>query len=133
MNYFTFEELIHSDTAQHQKINNIPEDWDVIESLSKLKDLLNTIRAAYGKPITVNSGYRCPKLNQYVGGVANSQHLHGQAADITSQDNKQLWSVIIQLIDEHKIDVGQMIDESHLKWIHISIPDEKHHNQILSI
>ncbi len=44
--------------------------------------VLDPLREAYGQPIRVNSGFRCPKHNQAVGGVANSQHLRGEAADI---------------------------------------------------
>ncbi len=44
--------------------------------------LLNQIREAYGKPIAVNCGYRSPDHNRAVGGVANSYHVQGLAADI---------------------------------------------------
>ena len=44
--------------------------------------VLDPAREAYGKPIYVNSGYRCQKHNAEVGGVRNSQHLRGEAADI---------------------------------------------------
>jgi uncharacterized protein YcbK (DUF882 family) len=62
-----------------------------------------------GNPITVNSGYRCPELNKAIGGVANSQHLIGQAADISMGDkksNKVLFDTIKEL---GKYD--QLIDE----------------------
>ena len=45
----------------------------------RLVDLLDAIRERIGQPITVNSGYRCEE----VGGVSNSQHCLGTAADIT--------------------------------------------------
>ena len=51
-----------------------------IEAL--VANVLDPLREAYGKPIYVNSGYRCEKHNKAVGGVPNSQHLLGQAADI---------------------------------------------------
>ena len=44
-----------------------------------------------------NSGYRCPAHNKAVGGVKNSQHLKGEAADITCADNKRLAEIIEQL------------------------------------
>jgi hypothetical protein len=47
-----------------------------------LIDALEAIRAHYGAPITINSGYRCPTHNANVGGATNSQHLYGTAADI---------------------------------------------------
>lgn len=49
----------------------------------RLVDLLDAIRERIGQPITINSGYRCPEHNEEVGGVSNSQHVEGTAADIT--------------------------------------------------
>ena len=51
--------------------------------------LLNKIRAAYGKPIVVNSGYRSPEHNAEVGGVENSFHVQGLAADIRPLDKNK--------------------------------------------
>lgn len=49
----------------------------------RLVDVLDRIRERLGVPITVNSGYRCPEHNAEVGGVFDSQHVLGTAADIT--------------------------------------------------
>ena len=49
----------------------------------RLVDLLDAIRERIGQPITINSGYRCPEHNAEVGGVSDSQHVLGTAADIT--------------------------------------------------
>ena len=49
----------------------------------RLMSVLDAIRERIGKPITVNSGYRCPIHNANVGGVPNSQHVDGTAADLT--------------------------------------------------
>lgn len=59
-----------------------------------VENVLDPAREKFGKPIIVNSGYRCPKHNVAVGGVANSQHTRGEAADITSADNEQLAKII---------------------------------------
>ena len=59
-----------------------------------VENVLDPAREKFGKPIIVNSGYRCPKHNTAVGGVANSQHTRGEAADITSADNEQLAKII---------------------------------------
>ena len=52
-----------------------------IEAL--VAEVLDPVREQYGKPIYVNSGYRCEKHNKAVGGVPKSQHMVGQAADIS--------------------------------------------------
>ena len=100
MRYFTLEELEHSDTATKYKIDNTA-NGDTRTNLTKLIELLlDPIRTKWGKPIKVNSGYRCSKLNRIVGGVSTSQHVLGEAADITvgsSEENKRLFEMIISM------------------------------------
>ena len=62
-----------------------------------VEHVLDPARERLGMPITVNSGYRCTAHNKAVGGVKNSQHLKGEAADITCADNKRLAEIIEQL------------------------------------
>ena len=57
-----------------------------IEAL--VANVLDPLRDEYGKPIYVNSGYRCEKHNAAVGGVPKSQHMLGQAADISVKSEK---------------------------------------------
>lgn len=59
----------------------------------KLLELLDSIREEIGVPILVNSGYRSPSHNKAVGGVSNSQHVFGTAADITIKDKTKLKSL----------------------------------------
>ena len=65
-----------------------------IEAL--VANVLDPAREKLGKPITVNSGYRCPKHNLAVGGVKNSQHMAGEAADICCEDNRLLKQIIVE-------------------------------------
>ena len=83
MKYFTINELIRSDTALQRGIDNTPPPPIKIKLSNLINNLLDPIREAWGGPITVNSGYRCPVLNRTVGGVPTSQHQKGEAADIT--------------------------------------------------
>ena len=132
---FTLEEMIASATAKRKGIDNTP-DKKVLENLTKLcKDVLQPIRDKLGKPLTVTSGYRCPKLNTAVGGAKNSQHKLGQAADITlgnTKLNKALFNLIVEMMKKKEIKVGQLIDEYGYRWIHVSTPYSKV-NQILHI
>ncbi|MCR5534556.1 MAG: peptidase M15 [Bacteroidaceae bacterium] len=59
-----------------------------------VEQVLDPARERYGKPVCVNSGYRCARHNAAVGGVANSQHMRGEAADICCCDNKRLAEII---------------------------------------
>src|SRR5574343_987821 len=109
MRNFTIQELTASTTAAAKKINNdtTPEE---AENLKLLVDkVLDPLRDAYGKPIRVNSGYRSPALNAAVKGSKTSQHVKGQAADITAgskQENKKLF----ELAQELNLPYCQLID-----------------------
>ena len=86
-----------------------------------IEKVLDPLREAYGKPIIVNSGYRCPKLNAAVGGAASSQHVKGEAADIrsvadTPEENKKLYDLIIKL----GLPYDQLINEHNYDWVHVS-------------
>jgi zinc D-Ala-D-Ala carboxypeptidase len=79
--HFTVEELVQSQTAERRGIDNTPTDA-IIANLRFLASRLEQVRALLGAPILISSGYRCPALNQAVGGAANSQHMQGLAADL---------------------------------------------------
>ena len=51
----------------------------------RLVTLLEKIRDRFGKPIHINSAYRTAKYNAKIGGVSNSYHVKGMAADIVAQ------------------------------------------------
>ena len=59
-----------------------------------VEQVLDPVREQYGKPVCVNSGYRCARHNAAVGGVTNSQHMRGEAADISCGDNERLAKII---------------------------------------
>lgn len=135
---FTVDELCRSKTAQRRGIDNTPTPSIRVNLEKLIVNVLQPLRDKYGKPIIVDSGYRCPKLNQVVGGAKTSQHLYGQAADIHTvsdsvKDNKELFDLAKQMIENKEIVVGQLINEYNYNWVHISIPDGKHKNQILAI
>ena len=132
---FTLNELTYSNSADAYNIENTPGRIE-LENLKKLcHDILQPIRDKFGKSIYVNSGFRNPKVNRLVGGSSSSQHIKGEAADITTgtkELNKKLFDMIVQMIENKEISVGQLIDEKDYKWIHISLPYRKV-NQILHL
>lgn len=129
---FTVEELTHSDTAERLGIDNTP-DLDSLENLQFLVDnVLQPLRDMYGRPIVVNSGYRSPKLNKAVGGSKTSQHMTGQAADITAgskTENKELFNLVL----DNDLIFDQLIDEKNYSWIHISYNQDRNRQQILHL
>ena len=132
MRNFTIQELTASTTAAAKKINNDPTP-EAAENLKLLVDnILDPLRDAYGKPIRVNSGYRSPALNAAMKGSKTSQHMKGQAADITAgskQDNKKLF----ELAQELNLPYCQLIDERGFSWVHISYDKNNVKRQILHL
>ena len=123
MKHFSISELTSSATALREGIDNRPSKcaYHLLHVL--VQQLLDPIREAWGEPIVVTSGYRCKQLNALVGGVKNSHHLLGCAADITvcsKQDNYQLFRLIQQMQQEGRIHFTQLIWEGDGRWIHIS-------------
>lgn len=125
---FSKEELTNSITAKQLGISNEPDE-NAMFYLYQLADTLQKIRDEYGKPIVVNSAYRCPSLNKAVGGAANSDHKFGCAADIrsvgaTKKENKALFNLIVNMAGKGTIHLRQIIDEYEYSWVHISINNE---------
>jgi len=119
MKYFTVKELTRSDTARRLGIGNTPPE-SAVKALHALVDnVLDPLREAWGGPIRVNSGYRCPTLNKAVGGSPGSQHQRGEAADITvgSRSGNHRLLALIKRLD---LPVDQCIDEKGCRWIHVS-------------
>lgn len=119
MEYFTIAELTKSDTATAKGIDNTPTQ-EVIDNLTKLIEaVLDPLRKLWNGPIVVNSGYRSETLNKAVGGVSNSHHLLGCAADITVdsiENNKKLFNVLL----DSNLKWTQAILEKGGRWLHIS-------------
>ncbi len=88
-----------------------------IEAL--VTEVLDPARERYGKPICVNSGYRCARHNAAVGGVANSQHMKGEAADICSGDNERLAKIIEENGHYDQL-IRYMGSGGKIRFIHVS-------------
>ena len=119
MKHFTIQELTRSTTARRLGIDNTPPA-SAVTALHELVDkVLDPLREAWGGPIRVNSGYRCPELNKAVGGTPGSQHQRGEAADITvgSRNGNRRLLALIKRLD---LPVDQCIDEKGCRWIHVS-------------
>ena len=117
--HFTLAEFLHSTSAKRLNIDNTPS-FDVVDNLNRLADYLDVIREKFGKPILISSGFRCPALNKAVGGISNSQHQKGLAADLICADMDSLEKVLRetggfdQLIKEHR-------KGSKSFWYHVSV------------
>lgn len=136
MKYFSISELCKSTTAEAYHIDNAPGP-QVVDNLEDLVNLcLDPIREAWGKPLKVNSGYRCKELNDRVKGSKTSHHLTGCAADITTgtkTNNKKLFNMIAGMQKNGIVQFTQLIDEYGYQWIHVSYVKNNLKNQILHL
>ncbi len=79
---FSYREFEKTDVPGMQVQNTITTT-EVRDSVKELVlSVLQPLRDAWGKPLSINSGYRCPEVNARVGGVQTSQHTKGEAADV---------------------------------------------------
>lgn len=133
--HFTLDEMVTSDTAQAEGIENWP-DADEVDELGETAVLLEKVRRLCGdNPVLISSGYRCPELNAAVGGADNSAHLYGCAADFTIPAFGSVLDVC-HAIEPHLNEWGvdQLIYENQ-SWVHIgrAIPPSTARNQCLTI
>ena len=153
--HFKLSEFTRSATATARKIDNTPSQ-EVISNLKALcQNVLEPLRAYANEsspskgdkrgavPIIIGSGYRSPALNKAVGGVKNSQHMTGEAADIripeydftgkqdqryTNTDILDRWFTWIM----NNCDYDQLIKETtdrRIYWIHVSCRANKRKNR----
>lgn len=140
MRYFELNEFIASDTAERKGIDNTPT-FDAVNHLEELVAIiLDPLREAWGSPLRVTSGYRCPELNKAVGGSRTSAHMTGYAADIQPTDTRRTGKFILfanAWLQEQGIGFDQSIDEvsGTTRWWHISIrtAEGKQRKQFLSL
>lgn len=116
---FKISEFIHSDTATRLKINNLPDINSLDNLLYLICECLQPIREYIKRPMIISSGYRCKALNTAVGGVKNSAHLYGRAADFVI--NGLTPADIIKLIIKSGVKYTQLIEEhsGSNHWVHI--------------
>jgi uncharacterized protein YcbK (DUF882 family) len=124
---FKISELIHSDLAVQNNINNMPDINALDNMLELIFHCLQPIRDLIKKPIIITSGFRNQQINFLAGGAFNSQHKEGKAADfvIKGMTPKQ----IIEIIKNSNIEYDQLIDER--TWVHISFNKGNNRKQIL--
>ena len=96
---------------------------DAQENIRALVEaVLDPARERYGGPVTVNSGFRCTKHNREVGGVPASQHLRGEATDVSAgstQANARL-AEIIEANGRYDQLVRYMNKDGGIRFIHVS-------------
>lgn len=140
--HFTLDEYIASDMAVRQKIGNflpvdlIPNAWATLAMLETIRAHLSA-KAGREVPVTIVSGYRCPALNSFVGGVSTSDHMRAMSADIRAPAFGSPYEVARELAAHvEDLGIGQLIMEypGPHAWVHVStrIPS-KALNRVITI
>ena len=121
--HFTIEELYASATAKAKGINNKPNMQQMINLVYLAAYVLEPLRVAMNEPIKIGSGFRSRELNAAVGGVYNSQHCKGQAADLCIDGDLKKGRRWFEYIKNH-LPFDQLIWEKNPKtgnyWVHVS-------------
>lgn len=118
--HFSVKEMLHSDTADRLKIDNTSISDEIVDNIQYLMSRLDEIREGYGKPIYINSAYRCPKLNEAVGGVSSSYHQMGLAADLRFDPDLKYYII-------KNCHFDKLIEERSKSavWIHIQFKRDR--------
>lgn len=118
---FTYEELTHTD---HREFDNTPNEAEMA-NLVRLANFLEQVKEVLGgKPIMINSAFRCAEVNKAVGSSDKSQHRHGCAADIRVPGMTP--DEVVSAIIASGLPYDQVIREFD-RWTHVSIPNEEGH------
>ena len=128
MKHFTFQEFERSDTASRLKLDNRLPELAEAHVVELVDILLDPLREAWGGPLTVTSGYRCPELNRAVGGSETSAHTAGWAADLVPEADdprgvQGLVKFAIGWLTATGLPFDQLIDERSggTRWLHLGI------------
>ena len=125
--HFALEELLRT---EHRNIDNTPSDPKIVSYLTTLaNNFLEPVRDHFG-PLFVSSGYRCPALNSAIGGVADSAHIYGCAADlIPIEPGITPTDMVIWIAQQSGLQFDQVIDEGTYtaRWCHLGMlrPDHE--------
>lgn len=132
--HFKRSEFLRSDTAKRLKIDNDPDLITHEHAMAQLAYGLEILRAVIGAPLKITSGYRNKAVNRAVGGVANSAHTSGFAADfhVPGQDIKAVARKLERFLTQTpEIPFDQLILETSRGVIHYAV-GPKYRREILT-
>ncbi|MEJ5907333.1 D-Ala-D-Ala carboxypeptidase family metallohydrolase [Pseudomonas kermanshahensis] len=127
--HFTLDEMTVSQIAAREGLDNTPTP-EALANLQVLCGALERVRALFGTPVIVSSGYRSSALNRRIGGSPTSQHVLGLAADFTVI--KVSPREAVRKICDSDVPFDQLILEFD-RWVHLSVVNGTPRRQVLTI
>lgn len=119
--YFTIKEMTKSQTAKQYHMDNTPNE-EAAENLKKVMYILDIVRVHIGKPILVNSGYRCKRLNEMVGGVQKSMHTKGLAADFRTREKEDI-NIMFEFLKKNQKEFKIIELINYKTFIHMGVSE----------
>ena len=121
--HFSYAEMVRTSI----KRDNTPTRAELVNLVRLCIYILEPARVSYGKPIYINSGYRSYFVNQAVGGVPNSAHCDGRAADLRVENNEQGKALFDILKENPWVDQLLYEHKGRSRWIHVAWSENPRH------
>ncbi len=131
--HISMQEATRSGYAAEHGIKNEPGTAEIQAMQYVAQTVFEPLRAHFGVPIQINSFFRCPKLNQAIGGAANSQHVSGKAMDIEATGNvtnAQLFEHIRKNLPFDQL-IWEGGTDTNPAWVHVSLNKGANRYQVL--
>ena len=121
---FTLEELCNTTYKEYKEIN-LKAAKKQMGRMYQLAGFAERVREIIGLPVIINSGFRCVKLNNAVGGSLTSQHLYAEAIDIrvSGKTTNEVFSILAA--SDLKYDQLILEKAGNAQWVHVSIGSKK--------
>lgn len=123
---FTLEELTRTTCG----LANTPTNEEVARLTYLVTNILQPVRDKLGKPVKINSGFRSAEVNKAVGGVSTSKHCLGEAADIETDNNAELFQTIRENFAFDQL-IWEGGDDYQPAWVHVSYHSELNRMEVL--
>ena len=131
----TLTEVIKSNTAIRNSIDNKPNKWQLKNLISIAKDVFQPIREHFNVPIYISSGFRSKALNELVNGSQTSHHSKGMALDIDMDGRGTITNENVFYYIKNYLKFTQLIweygDDNHPEWVHVSYDKNDLRGEIL--
>jgi len=130
------KEGVYSITATRLGIDNIPNEEQLANMELVALKVFEPVREFLGRPIHINSFFRCPKLNKAIGGSTRSQHCKGEAIDLDvtygDNSNAKIFNYIKDNLEFDQL-IWEFGDDKNPNWVHVSYVSHRKNRKKLTV